>query len=106
MVAKQPRTIYNVYHRGGAAMDVVISKWGNSSGIRLPMSVTKALGARVGDRLSYEIKGDAVVFQKKKTAEQMYEDFYGKPFSEITTEDLGAGGELDWGEDVGGEIVL
>ena len=29
--------IYNVYRKGGAAMNVAISKWGNSIGIRIPV---------------------------------------------------------------------
>ncbi len=36
---------------------------------------------------------------------EMFEKFYGKPFDEITQEDIGPGGEIDWGEDVGGEIL-
>ena len=36
---------------------------------------------------------------------EMFEKFYGKPFDKITPEDIGPGGELDWGEDVGGEII-
>lgn len=41
----------------------------------------------------------------KSSTVVMFERFYGKPFDEITPEDLGPGGEIDWGEDVGGEII-
>ncbi|MCR5101737.1 MAG: hypothetical protein K6B41_10325 [Butyrivibrio sp.] len=41
---------------------------------------------------------------KKLKGESFLEDYYGKPYDEITFEDLGPGGELDWGEDVGGEV--
>ncbi|MBR1645698.1 MAG: hypothetical protein IJ685_02855 [Selenomonadaceae bacterium] len=40
----------------------------------------------------------------KKTTKQMFEEFYGKPYDEITEQDIGAGEEIDFGEDVGGEV--
>ena len=86
-------------------MTVTVSKWGNSSGIRIPTVVINALGISNGDELSYELIGDKVVLQKNKSTEQMFEEFYGKPFSEITETDIGPGEEMDWGEDVGGEII-
>lgn len=36
---------------------------------------------------------------------QMFEQFYGKPFSKIGTEDLCSTEEINWGEDVGGEML-
>lgn len=41
--------------------------------------------------------------QPKKSATQKFEVSYGKPFDEIIPEDIGPGGELDRGEDAGGE---
>lgn len=86
-------------------MNITVSKWGNSSGIRIPTVVINTLGIVNGDELSCELVGDRFVVTKKKTTEQMFEEFYGKPFNEITTNDIGPGEELDWGEDIGGEII-
>jgi antitoxin MazE len=43
--------------------------------------------------------------RKQQSTAQMFEQFYGKSFSEITQEDIGTAEEIDWGEDVGGEII-
>lgn len=42
---------------------------------------------------------------KQLRGEKFLEDYYGKPYSEITQNNLGHGEEIDWGEDVGGEII-
>ena len=41
----------------------------------------------------------------KNTTAQMFAHFYDKPYDEITREDMGSAEEIDWGEDVGGEIL-
>ena len=41
----------------------------------------------------------------KKSTKEIFEEFYKKPFEEITKEDIGDGVEMDWGPDVGGEII-
>lgn len=43
--------------------------------------------------------------KKEQSTSRMFEQFYGKPFSDITQDDLGSCEEIDWGEDVGGEII-
>ncbi len=45
-----------------------------------------------------------IILHKEKSTKDIFEEFYGKPMEEITIEDLGDGGEIDWGEDIGGEI--
>ncbi len=47
-----------------------------------------------------------IILHKEKSTKDIFEEFYGKPMEEITIEDLGDGGEIDWGEDIGGEIWL
>ena len=42
---------------------------------------------------------------KKKTTKQIFEEFYGKPYEEITAQDIGDGAEIDFGEDVGKEVI-
>lgn len=41
----------------------------------------------------------------KQSTKEIFEEFYKKPFEEITKEDIGGGIEMDWGPDVGGEII-
>ena len=41
--------------------------------------------------------------RKQQSTSQIFEQFYGKPFDEITQADLDTDEEIDWGEDVGGE---
>lgn len=43
--------------------------------------------------------------QTEESTVELFEKFYGKPFDQITEEDVGPGGEIDWGEDVGEEAV-
>lgn len=102
-VAKRPTMIYNVY-QGGGDMNVSVAKWGNSLGIRIPVAVSDSMGIRTGDSLSYEVRGNEMILRKNISTARMFEDFYKKPFDQITAEDVGPGGEIDWGEDVGGEV--
>ncbi|WP_405375489.1 hypothetical protein [Pseudobutyrivibrio sp.] len=41
----------------------------------------------------------------QKSTKEMYEEFYKKPIEEITPEDIGEGEVIDWGPDVGGEVI-
>lgn len=85
-------------------MGVTVSKWGNSLGIRIPVAIVDLLSIRNGDTINYELQGDKVIFSKKKTTRQLFEEFYHKPFSDITEADLGAADEIDFGGDVGNEV--
>lgn len=40
-------------------------------------------------------------YEKRISTAELFEEFYRKLIDELTEEDLGPGGELDWGEDVG-----
>ena len=86
-------------------MNVAISKWGNSLGIRVPVMITEALGLQAGDQVAFELKDGGMFMKKKQSTSEMFEQFYGKPFSEITQSDIGEAEEIDWGEDTGGEII-
>ncbi len=86
-------------------MNALLSKWGNSIGIRIPALVAESLGLNVGDSVAFELKDGGLFMKKKQSTAQMFEAFYNKPFSEITVNDLGPAYHIDWGEDVGGEII-
>jgi len=85
-------------------MNIAVSKWGNSIGIRIPLVISETLGFKAGDKVSYELKDGGMFIKKEQTTAQMFEQFYGKPFSEITSADIGNANEIAWGDDVGGEI--
>ena len=85
-------------------MKAVISKWGDNLGIEIPAMITETLGLQAGDQVDLELKDSGILIKKLTTA-QMFEQFYGKPFSDITPDDIGSCKEIDWGEDAGGEIV-
>ena len=95
--------IYDVYHKGEDTMNITISKWGNSIGLRIPATVTESLGLKAGDQVMCELKDGGLFLNKEQSTAQMFEEFYGKPFAEITENDLDSIGEIDWGEDIGGE---
>ena len=84
-------------------MQLTVSKWGNSLGLRIPIAIVEALSIRSGDCVTYELKDDALILKKEKTTRALFEEFYGKPIEKLTQKDLGPGAEIDWGEDVGGE---
>ena len=85
-------------------MDVAVSKWGNSLGIRIPVVVIESMGIKKGDSLSYEVHGDEMVLRKNISTTRLFEEFYGKPFAEISSDDIGQAKEIDWGDDIGGEV--
>ncbi len=84
-------------------MGVTVSKWGNSLGIRIPIAIAEALSIKNGDYVDYEIKNNSVILRKEKSTKQLFEDFYGKNFSDISSEDFGQAVLVDFGDDVGGE---
>lgn len=90
--------------KGVDDMQVAISKWGNSLGIRIPSSVVSALALKNGDIVNCEVKNNQLILKKEKKTREMFKEFYGKPFDKITSEDIGTCEEIDWGEDIGGEI--
>lgn len=85
-------------------MQISVSKWGNSLGIRVPINVVNTLSIKSGDMLNYEIKDNQLILSKKISTKEMFEKFYNKPMEEITIDDIGKAEVIDWGEDIGGEI--
>ena len=51
--------------------------------------------------LSMELKS----YKEKKSTKEIYEDFYKKPYNEITKEDIDECELINWGSDVGGEVI-
>lgn len=90
-------------------MNVTISKWGNSLGLRIPNLCAQALSIKDGDTVNIELKGNAFQVAKptKKTAKSIIEQFYGTSYDKAV--EIAAASprdtELDWGGDVGEEVI-
>ena len=71
-------------------MQVVISKWGNSSAIRLPKQLMKQLQLQPNDILDYKTTGDKIILEKagkapELTVEELFRDYQGKPVNTTPT---------------------
>lgn len=71
-------------------MQVVISKWGNSSAIRLPKQLMKRLQLQPNDILDYKTTGDKIILEKadkasELTVEELFRDYQGKPVNTTPT---------------------
>lgn len=85
----------------------VISKWGNSQGIRLPKSIIDVLNLNVNDKLELRVV-DGGIFVKKaipkkkyQTLKERMEDYYQCSFDKIKPIETD---ELDWGSPTGEEF--
>lgn len=85
----------------------VISKWGNSQGIRLPKAVIDVLNLNVNDKLELSLVDGGIFIKKKpqyknyKTLKERMEDFYQCNFEEIKALETK---EVDWGSPTGDEF--
>ena len=79
-------------------MQVVLSKWGNSLGLRLPKALTAEIGVSEGQKVEVRAEGGRIIVEpvrKTLTLEQMMENVTPEAMREA----------WDWGDDVGREIV-
>lgn len=87
-------------------MEIKITKWGNSLGVRLPKSILDDLNIKEGESLSIEKKNRSIILKKNEYDEFIIKDlaegFYGKPFIEL--KNVISEKELDWGENIGEEV--
>ena len=80
-----------------------IGKWGKSLGVRLPAEAARALGLDVGSEVEI-IAGDGEIVVKPVARQKSLRDLLG----DKTPEEWRAiyrGSEVDWGPDVGREII-
>ena len=71
-------------------MNVKVSKWGNSLGLRIPKSAVETLGLNDNDTVSIETKGKSIIIKSAKkplTLEKIFENWDGEPYD-----------SYDWGE--------
>jgi antitoxin MazE len=78
-------------------MIIIVNKWGNSLGVRIPQPIANKVGFTVGMEVTIEVVDNTVVISPVKRKYQLDELLLG-----VTPELIG--GEYDWGEPVGGEV--
>lgn len=76
-----------------------LQKWGNSSGVRLPKKVIDAARLDPNQSMSVSLQGDSIILTPVRKEEYTLETM----LKGVTPEMVG--GELDWGPDVGSEII-
>lgn len=80
------------------AMQVLIARWGNSLGLRVPKEIAARLGLREGTRVEVDAKGRQIVISVNSpvyTLEELLEGMTPEAMHEA----------FDWGEDVGRERI-
>jgi antitoxin MazE len=82
----------------GTVMQVQVSKWGNSLGVRVPKDVATKLGLTDGSRVDVSIEGDRMVISTSRPVYTLDELLVG-----MTPESVRDA--FDWGPDVGRENV-
>ncbi len=84
---------------------VVVKKWGNSQGIRIPKEILGSVSISEGDALQLYVDNNtnSIILkspQKKLKLEERLELFYGKPIDEILHMETQ---EVEWGTPQGNE---
>lgn len=79
-------------------MEIILQKWGNSDGIRIPKSILKSLNIKTNDVLKIEKVDDKIVISKSEKKKISLK----KLFDEYNGEDLSK--DFKWDEKVGREI--
>ena len=86
-------------------MEVKLTKWGNSFGIRLPKAIIDDLNIKENETLSIETKNNQIILKKNNYGEIVIKDFaekyYGKSFSKL--KNVLSNEETDWGAPQGEE---
>jgi antitoxin MazE len=79
-------------------MQIQITKWGNSLGLRLPQALASQIGVAAGQKVEVTAEGNRLVIQAAASAyrlEDLLTNMTPKAMSEA----------FDWGGDVGREAV-
>jgi antitoxin MazE len=80
-------------------MTTKVQKWGNSYAVRIPKEIIREMNFHEGSQVSFSVKGESIILNHSKkttyTLEELLKDF------DITKQHQ----EIDWGEDVGSEIL-
>ena len=79
-------------------MEIILQKWGNSDGIRIPSNILKSLNLKTNDKLELIQVDEKIIItksnNKKISLKERFDNYNGKNLAK----------EFDWGEAVGKEI--
>lgn len=78
-------------------MQVALNRWGNSAGIRIPISVIKELNLSYGEKIDLKVENGRVILEPVRN------DALMQLLNQITPENLH--GEISTGNEVGNEII-
>ena len=79
-------------------MQIQISRWGNSLGLRLPRALAQQMGVSEGQKVNVTAEGGRLVVEPVSPRYRL-EDLIANMTPEAMRD------AFDWGDDVGGEIV-
>ena len=79
-------------------MQVQVTRWGNSLGVRIPKQIAERVGLREGARVEIEADTDRIIITRSRRRYQLAELLQG-----MTPEAMREA--FDWGPDRGREIV-
>ena len=79
-------------------MQVQVSKWGNSLGVRVPKTIAARVGLTEGARVDIDADGQTIVISVNRPVFDLDELLEG-----MTPEAMHDA--FDWGEDLGREVV-
>jgi antitoxin MazE len=80
-------------------MKTKIQKWGNSLAVRLPKSVVEQKSLTEGEGVSVAIKDGVITIEQIKKPKYTLDEL----LAQITPDNIHK--EIDWGSDVGKEII-
>lgn len=79
-------------------MQIQISRWGNSLGLRLPRALAQLIGVSEGQKVNIIADGGRLIVEPASPRYRL-EDLVANMTPQAMHE------AFDWGDDVGGEIV-
>ena len=85
-------------------MQVQISKWGNSLGVRIPKEIAAKLGLKEGSRMEIETENNKVILEapkkKKYTIEELMADMTPQALRESMSKEDWEFWQTDFGKEV------
>ena len=79
-------------------MEVILQKWGNSDGIRIPSSILKSLKYKTNDVLELKVEDNKIIILKAKKQKISLEELFKKYDGDNLVQDF------EWDEPRGKEI--
>ena len=91
--------LHCVYTRN--MINTVITKWGNSHALRLPLQIVKAAGIACNDKVYLETHEDKIIISKipmpkQGTLEYLFKDYTGESFETVLVNPAEPVGNEQW----------